>query len=82
LKGIPCSRIPRNLRRDESEIESGDNYPLFAVEEEKRRGVIAVMGLNHLVVLIMCLNATLGIMGGGWVHGEMFKIDNTLRIIY
>jgi hypothetical protein len=40
------------------------------------------MGLNHLVVLIMCLNATLGIMGGGWVHGEMFKIDNTLRIIY
>jgi hypothetical protein len=71
LKGIPCSRIPRDLGGDEAGIKSGDNYPLFPAAEEKRRGVIAVMGLIHQVVMIMCLNATLGIMGGGWVHGEM-----------
>jgi hypothetical protein len=44
--------------------------------KKKRRGVVAVMGLIHQVVMIMCLNATLGIRGGGREHGEMFKIDN------
>ena len=36
------------------------------------------MGLIHQVVMIMCLNATLGITGGGRVHGEMFMIDKML----
>ena len=56
---------------------------LFSRQRKKRRrGVIAVMGLIHQVVMIMCLNATLGITGGGRVHGEMFMIDKMLRIIY